>query len=195
MGSLMSNHFLEKHELLSDERLISLCRQGDELAFSILVARYIPMISSRVTSVLSGYHMEHDDYVQEGLIALLSAVNSFDFKSSSFSTYARICVDRVLIDVIRKENAKSKIPGSLVVGFEETDFNEPNTPETLMLQREKVRELMAKLKSGLSGFEFAVLKAYLMGLTHKEIAEKLSVGVRAVNNAITRIRRKLSAFD
>lgn len=188
----MSNHFVENNEILSDEHLILLCRQGDESAFSVLVARYLPLVRSRVSSILATTSLEHDDCVQEGLIAFLAAVNSFDFKSSAFSTYLRICVDRVLISLIRRENTKNKIPDSLVIGLEDTDCDEPNTPESLVLEREKVSELVNKLKSELSDLEFSVLNEYLAGLSHREISKKLSVSEKAVNNAITRIRRKLS---
>lgn len=191
----MSNHFVENYENLSDERLINLCRNGDESAFSEIVTRYLPMVCSRVSSVLKCFPKEYDDFVQEGLIALLSAINSFDYKSSSFSTFARLCVDRALIGIIRKENAKSKIPNSLFIGFEEQIVDEPNTPESLVLEREKVKELYSRLRSDLSQFEFSVLNQYLTGLSHKEISEKLSVDTKAVNNAITRIRRKLKISD
>lgn len=187
----MCNHFVENYENMSDLALLELCKSGDNQAVAILIARYLPMVSARASALQASLSIEHDDLVQEGLIAVYSAIRSFDFHSSSFSTFARLCVDRALIGVARRQTAKKQIPESMVVGLEDVAPGDPEDPEHLLLQKETVSSLYERMNLVLSGFEKQVLKAYLAGMSHIEIATALSTSLKSVNNALTRIRRKL----
>ncbi len=186
-------NFVEKYKNLSDEELVKLCRSFDEAAFAVIIRRYTPMVSAKVSQVFAGISHEHDDLVQEGFIAVLSAINSYDFSSASFATYVRVCVDRALISVFRRENAKKKIPSDMVVGLSDSDIKSPETPESTVLEKESVGDWQFKLKDILSNFEYDVIKAYLSGLSVAEISSLLSVDRKAVNNALCRIRRKLKS--
>ncbi len=186
-------NFVEKYENLSDEELVRLCRASDEAAFAALILRYTPMVSAKVSEILRDFADDHDDFVQEGLIAVLSAINSYDFSSASFATYVRVCVERSLIGVLRRETAKKKIPSDMVVGLSDSEIKSPENPEAAVLERESVGALQFKLKDILSSFEYDVIKAYLSGLGIEEISLSLCVSKKAVNNALCRIRRKIKA--
>ena len=48
------------------------------------------------------------------------------------------------------------------------------------------------IEKSLSSFEKKVLKYYLSGLSYQEIAQRLDKSDKSVDNALQRIRRKLS---
>ena len=51
---------------------------------------------------------------------------------------------------------------------------------------------MEKIKSNLSHFEKNVFKLYLEGLSYVEIGQRMNKEAKAVDNALQRIKRKIS---
>ena len=66
------------------------------------------------------------------------------------------------------------------------------SPEELVLERESKEELYAAFSKCLSRFELKVLDLYLDGLSYREIADILGKSAKSVDNAVQRIRRKLT---
>ena len=68
-------------------------------------------------------------------------------------------------------------------------------PIEKLIEQEDLLSLQKKIQSNLSPFENKVWWMYISGLSAKKIAEILEVdgGVKSVNNAIYRIRKKLRA--
>ena len=60
-----------------------------------------------------------------------------------------------------------------------------------MIAQESVKAVTDHLNSSLSPMEKDVLRLYLNGYKYGEIAEKLSVSVKAADNAMQRVRKKL----
>lgn len=191
-GAQMGITFVENYENLPDSELIRLYNAADDYAISVLLKRYSGMVLSRVSAYLSHYDfLESDDLYQEGMIAVYFAIKSFDFKSSSFSTFARLCIDRAIIDLIRKSYSKKSVPQSMLVEFEDVPVDLSLSPEQICLGKEKLLEFNKKLKTVLSDKEYTVLVAYLSGSSYIEIANKLNISEKAVDNALYRIKRKL----
>ena len=63
--------------------------------------------------------------------------------------------------------------------------------DTFFLGDAGTRELFADIADVLSELEWDVLQLFLAGLSHKQIAGKLGISEKAVNNAMQRLRRKL----
>ncbi len=59
----------------------------------------------------------------------------------------------------------------------------PKLPKNFLMCREQLDQLLLRLQSVLSKSEYDVLMLYGNGLSYKEIAEKLSVTEKAVDNA------------
>ena len=74
------------------------------------------------------------------------------------------------------------------------EISDENTlnPEILMLQKEQAEDFDKLLKSRLSPLEQKVLRLYLSGMTYSDISKKLSVSLKSVDNALQRIRKKLT---
>lgn len=58
----------------------------------------------------------------------------------------------------------------------------------LALIKERIREVLSRL-------EYDVLLSYADGMTYADIASLLGISVKAVDNALSRARRKLGSFD
>lgn len=65
-------------------------------------------------------------------------------------------------------------------------------PEKLLIAREQIEDRNARIKKELSKLEQQVLKLYLQGLSYEEIAEQLGKTEKSIDNALQRIRGKLS---
>ena len=64
-------------------------------------------------------------------------------------------------------------------------------PETAVLNKEAYDRLKEDIFSKLSKTELKVLQAYLSGSSYEQIALMLNISVKAVDNAMQRIRKKL----
>ena len=170
--------------------------QGSEESLNFLVNKYKPLLDSEV-SRYTGEGMNSqdiDDLRQEAEIAFCNAVCNYDDSVGGveFGLFAKICIDNSLISYIRTYNRRSR--GYILSGEEHTP-TEHADPIEKVIQDEAFMLLRNKISANLSPFENKVWWMYVSGMSAKKIAEALSVdgGVKSVNNAIYRIRRKLRA--
>lgn len=179
---------------LDDNTLARLSKNGDDNAFNELAMRYLNTINfiARKYSV-EGY--EQNDFVQEGLLALLYACRTFDENGSSgFKNYMSVVVERRFISIIRKSSTQKAVPKSALVQLDDlgdTLEDLSQTPEELLMCREHLKMVLDKLKNVLSKTEFEVVMLYGNGLGYKEIAKKLSISEKSADNALQRARRKI----
>lgn len=178
----------------TDAELALEVQAGNQTAFEEMTKRYRGLISY-IAGGYSAAGFEHADFIQEGLLALLSACKTYDGnKKASFRNYAGVCISNRFMSVIRRAGAKGAIPQDSIVPFEGIELSDHNlgNPETLILQQESSKDLKKLIRDKLSPLETDVLKAYLSGLSYAQIAEDLSVSPKSVDNALQRIRRKIA---
>nr|WP_301282421.1 sigma-70 family RNA polymerase sigma factor [Lachnoclostridium sp. MSJ-17] len=183
---------------LSDDVLAQHAKDGDERAFNELVLRYLGRISSVARKYFArGY--EHTDFVQEGLLGLFHAARTYRSDSeSTFRNYAMLVVERRYISVIRRQSAQRSVPEDAIVDIESLDSelaDTAKTPEEELMLSEQLRWVYSRLLETLSKQEYAVLELYVDGLSYSDIAERLGITPKAVDNALQRVRRKVSRFD
>ncbi len=182
----------------TDPELAGYVRAGIQSAFEEMARRYKGLIGY-FASQYSAAGFEHADFMQEGLWALHCACKTYDEnKKASFRNYAGVCINNRFMSLIRKANTKSTIPRDSIVSFEDIEPSDRNygNPENLILEQESSRDLVSLIREALSPLELSVLKLYLQGLSYIQIAQKLNISTKAVDNAMQRIRRKiLSGMD
>ncbi len=176
----------------SDEKIVSLIKSGDNNFLHILINKYVGIIRHKA-SLLCPF-ADIDDMVQEGIIALYSAINVYDETLSSFSTFANLCIERGLITAYRKLFNKKQVPSSETIPFEEYEKPIEITPESLIIEKEECMIFIEKIQNTLSAFEYKVLCEFLNNGSYDSIADKLSVDTKAVNNAMVRLRHKIKAI-
>ena len=177
----------------NENTLIQNAKCGDNLAFEKLSFRYLGLIHKLSNQYkVEGY--DTNDFVQEGLLALLSAVKSFDPNHSiSFKNYALLCVKNRFRTIVKKSQRDKAIPMSSTVPFDEqldvTDHTA--NPENQVLNEERFALLLEKARDVLSQKEYKVLTYYINGYSYMEISEKLGIDKKSVDNALSRAKKKL----
>lgn len=175
----------------SDNDLLTL--RKNENAITELINRYKPTVEAVAMKYINS-PLEKDDLIQEGMIGLLAAINSYrKEKGASFSTYAGHCINNSIQSALRKVSRLKDIPQSSLVSIEDDYFNDVVhlSAEDEYLAKESVSNLSQVLYEELSSFENEVLRLYIVGCSYSEIADKLEKNTKAIDNAIQRIRKKL----
>lgn len=195
----MDNLTVLKCDLISDEELVLKVKDGSNEALRLLFSRYTGIVRKFATEFAQDNDIE--DLVQEGLIALYSAIKVFDSSMSSFSTFASVCIKRSMISVLKKQYRKKQVPADKLVYVNSDEDNCDNgantaitdnaTPELLLIEKEDAASLSSRVKAKLSDFEFKVLVAYLACYSYSDIADIFSISEKSVNNAMCRVRQKL----
>ncbi len=179
---------------LSDEEIVFKIKSGCTDLLQVLFKRYLGIIRKKASTNFPS--ADHDDLIQEGLIALYSATNVFDGSISSFSTFASVCIDRAMCSEYRKLFSKKRVPSNRTVPLDNLDsIISNNNPELQLIEKEECMTFTAKIKNSLSEFEYNVLLLYLVGNSYESIADNFDVDIKSVNNAMSRLRKKIKAIN
>lgn len=186
----------------TDEVLVKLAQSGVLKAEKLLIERYretVKITAAALASSFAAYcalaSLEFDDLFQEGLLGLLSAIYSFrDDKNTAFRTFASKCISNNIKTAIRSATREKNTPKGGVVSLNDIDIPSVTSLEDSIISREGASGINTFLKTELSELEFSVIRLYLADNSYREIARKLSVSEKTVDNAIQRIRGKLSKF-
>ncbi|MBR3289349.1 MAG: RNA polymerase sporulation sigma factor SigH, partial [Clostridia bacterium] len=65
-------------------------------------------------------------------------------------------------------------------------------PEQAVLEKEEEQRLHQRLRQRLTPLEYTVLCEHLDGYSYQEIADHLHITCKSADNALQRVRRKLS---
>lgn len=187
---------------MTDEQLASLAKQGDYNAELELFNKYRNVINkfSRGYFLIGG---DVEDLIQEGMIGLYKAIKNYSpDKDASFATFASLCIRRQIQSAIRNASTqKNKLLSSAVPITDEDDddygvfsITSGDRPDEALINRQTNQEIFTGLKKLLSPLEFDVLKHYLAGLSYEQISQKTNLSKKSVDNALSRIKNKLSSL-
>lgn len=188
-------------ENCDDNALVAVIKDESENfddAFETMCARYMGLISSISSKYLycaNGFELS--DFLQEGLIGLLSACKTYDESGGkAFKNYAMLCVENRFRTILRHQSKLSSIPSCSLVPIDDSvssieDSTQLSLQETLE-SKEYIKSVYKKIEGSLSKLEKDVLSLYLSGYSYKQCATALSVSEKAIDNALYRIRKKLS---
>lgn len=187
----MNRHFSEFFHK-TDEELVRLVRDDVEDAFLHLYERYLPKIRT-MAFPFQGLGYDLEDLVQEATIGFYTAIQAFNFKSASFSTFCYICMRRMLVALVRRSLRKSTVPEASVIYTDDSLFLIPDksNPEQDFIAKEEYYKLRKAIESRLSEKEREILFEFLSGKDYNTIAECLGVSRKTVDNALQRVRSKL----
>jgi len=180
---------------MEEKELLKLAKTN-EMAVEELLQKYKPLVIkiARRYFLLSG---DIDDLIQEGMIGLYKAIIGYDeTKDARFITFATICITRQLQSLIRKEHAQKNFAfwelfDSDLLENLDVPSNAEN-PEERAISNQNMEYIISQIKSLLSKFELEVLMKYLSGYSYTQIAGDCNVNKKSVDNALARLRSKLS---
>lgn len=183
---------------LSDREVVEMAQRGNGEALDHIIARYRNYVYSKAnTYFLVG--AEKEDVAQEGFIGLYKAVMEYDEAAGgSFKHFASMCISRQIITAVRTATRKKHMPlnsyisldgEELAAELEELPGGED--PESIIIDREALESIEFKINRALSKMEMQVFMYYTDGMSYEEIAEAVEKPVKAVDNALRRVRKKL----
>ena len=167
-----------------------------------ILDKYKPLVRRRANALylIGG---DTDDLIQEGMIGLFKAIRDFcPDKDSSFSHFARICVERQMYTAVEASRRKKHAPlNSYISLYDDSDEKgmpladvlageEDRNPERLLIDRESIQQKLSALAKQLSKMEKQVFDYMLEGLSYRQIAEKMGKSPKAIDNAIQRMKGK-----
>jgi RNA polymerase sporulation-specific sigma factor len=186
------------YSTLSDDVLAEFSKNGDDNAFNELAIRYLNRIRF-IARKYSAQGYEQNDFVQEGLMALLYACKTYNANGgSSFGNFVSLIVERRFISIFRSSQSKKAVPDAMLVridgiGEELTDY--VATPEEQLVYKEQLSQVLKRLHALLSAREYEVLMLFASGLSYSKISQQLNISEKSVDNALQRARRKVGTND
>ena len=183
--------------MITDEKLWLGAVEGDAAAEEELIRRYQPLVRACARPFfLAG--ADSEDLLQEGLLGLLRAVRHYSPDgAASFKTYAEKCIRNSLYSAVKSASSMKHLPLNDAVSINSPDYDDGLAAtgirdlENAAITASYFEDLLGSSGAALSEREKAVLSFYLEGYSYVQIAEKLGIGVKSVDNAIQRIRKKL----
>ncbi len=194
------------YEDLADEQVAELSAEGDKDAAEYLLAKYKNLVRARAKQYFMA-GADRDDIMQEGMIGLFKAIRDFDpTKQASFRGFAEICIRRQIITAVKTASRRKHTPLNSYISLSMPVYEDESErtlvdmlaeresvdPEEMFLRREKAEAMEAEINQKLSGLEQTVLSLYLGGMNYQEIAVELGRTSKSIDNALQRIKRKLS---
>ena len=156
---------------------------------------YKPLVS-QIARRYFLYCGEIDDLMQEGMIGLYKAIRDYDpNKQTSFKTFANLCITRQIHSAIRTANSKKNIMFLDILDNSENNFDvatNVENPENKLIENQSYEKFWSEINSKLSAKELQILNEYLEGYSYEQIAQKLQIERKSVDNALVRIRAKLA---
>lgn len=197
----------EKYGHMADEKLIELLRAGNQEITDYLLDKYKNFVKkkARAMFLIGG---DTDDLIQEGMIGLYKAVRDYNpQKEASFFSFADLCISRQIYSAVNASRRKKHSPLNSYISFyatsnEETGEASPlleeihakndSNPEELFIDKENVHMIEYELERSLSKFEKEVLFLFMDGANYVEISERLGKKPKQIDNALQRIKNKVS---
>lgn len=196
---------MENLLILTDEQLITMAQEGSETAEEILIEKYKSFaIANAQPYFIAG--ADNDDLVQEGMIGLFKAIRSFDMtKDAKFKTFAGTCINNQILNAIKKANSRrNQVLNESVSMSNSAEQDESLTlgdilvapsddePEKSVVLSEMLEHLNKDSEGVFSPLERQVLILKMQGHSYQEIAKLLGKTPKSIDNALTRIKEKVT---
>ena len=111
------------YSVMNDEQLIELIKSGDKYAIDFLIEKYKDLVNMKVSKYFI-IGAEKEDIIQEGMIGLFKAIQSFNSdKQNSFKTFANLCIERQLITAIKTSNRQKHMPLNSYLSLSASAYN------------------------------------------------------------------------
>lgn len=197
-----------RHDRSVDSALVEAAQTGDEQATRVLVQRYHALVRSRARRYfLAG--ADREDVAQEGLVGLFKAIRDYDAsREVSFHSFADLCVKRQIISAVKTATRMKHSPLNAYVSLTAPALDSErgerllsdamgdgqlSDPAEIVAGAWTVRFIQDGASESLSALEQDVWRMHLSGCTYQQVADEVGRDVKAVDNALQRVKRKMEA--
>lgn len=195
------------YEKMSENDIIKAGREGDNGAMEYILNKYKNYVrkQARALYIVGG---DGDDLIQEGMIGLYKAIRDYDVtKDASFMTFASLCINRQLCSAVTASQCQKHMILNTSISFDQPTVNKDgeesylvntlvadkkSNPEDILIDREAVKAITDAIGVRLSSFEKDVFDMYMEGVSYVEIAKKMDKTPKSIDNALQRIKGKIT---
>ncbi len=190
-----------------DEEIVLQAQTGDRESLLFILNKYKRVVRLKARSYfLIG--ADHEDLVQEGMIGLYKAIRDYRAdRQASFYVFSELCIKRQIISAIKAATRQKHIPLNSYVSLNKPLYDDESDrtlldviqahvsdPEELFINQEELRSIENHIKEALSPLERDVLRLFLQGKSYLEISGILQKQVKAIDNALQRIKKKMNKY-
>lgn len=172
---------------LTDEEL-ACTAAGDSEKVTELISRYKGAVFA------AAHHFsgaaDQEELVSDGFEALLSAVREFSPERGKFAAFASVCIRNAMRNTAKRAKKHSDALADSPDTLEQVIDPAPS-PEEVFLGKEAGAELFRRAVDELTELEMHCIDGIIFGLSYDEIAQRLGVDRKSVDNAAVRARAKL----
>ena len=190
---------------LNDYELLYLIGEKNEDAYTLVINKYNPIIKKQADLFIKNYsnlNMDRDELIQEGILGLINAVDSFtERRNCIFYTYAILLIKREMLKYVKKCSSSKNLILTLSKSISETVFdNDLYLEDMLYTKKDLVEEnvlsnyyeqLLYEFKYELSYKESPIYELRINNFSNKEISTLLDLSYKSVDNNWRTIKKKL----
>lgn len=184
-----------------------LINEEHEIAKDIMFNKYYYLVEycvNKYKKYINVLKIDRSDLVQEAMIAFSKALRRYKDDDVSIKSFIAFCIDRRIrnfIKQVNKERNKVNVQSLSLDYLYENDNtlndvlkSDLDEPLGKLTNGEDLVKLMVDIKNVLSKNEYIVYELLLKGYDYNEIANKLDVSYKGVENTIQRIRKKVNVI-
>lgn len=185
-----------------DSELVRRAQAGDDEAMEQLCAEY----KDAVRIIARPYFLigaDRDDLIQEGMIGLYKAIRDYrPDHNAGFSSFAELCITRQILTAISASRRQKHQPLNSYISLNRRDSEDERAlldtieqpggdPAESLITRERAETVRSLIGTRLTPLERRVTELFLKGMTYREIAEAVPCSLKSVDNALSRVKKKL----
>lgn len=175
--------------MLNETELIGRAIKGDQDSFAQIVDLYKNYVFAIILNFIKDYN-EVENVAQEVFLQIYLSLPTY--KSNNFKGWIGRIASNKSIDWLRKRRSKFK---EEVLGEEDLvnhiNLTSTDTPETLLIKKEREMEINNLCKSIPSIYEETIRKFYMEGKSYEEIAREEGVTVKTIASRLYRGKNML----
>ncbi len=179
-----------EEQLLDDITQVGLKR--DKVAFSRLFDHYVPLIRAFTLSAHPGANLLANEISQEVMLKVWRKAHTFRPEAASLNTWIYTLARNSRIDYLRKHGRHQSNIDSEAVYHNLTDDDAPGPFQAAQQQKEKER-IHALLESLPPEQRTVLVKIYMEGKKHSEIAKELEMPLGTVKSRVRLALKKLAS--
>ena len=194
----------------SDEELLYMIRTNSEIAMDILLDRLNNSVIKTAETIVKRLGCYDIEDAKQGLrVGFLSAIDTFrEDRDSSFRYFAKMCAEREVRTMMRKERHKGVSSHYRSVSLDQireeegvyfVDMLENTHPEynpTWYAEYCQAMEDYYEIVARFPKMEREICYLRIQGFSYKEISNLLNIKVKRIDNTMQKVRKKLNRmFD
>jgi RNA polymerase sigma-70 factor, ECF subfamily len=184
----------QARQALSDDRLVSLLKAGDESAFETILRKYDKKVYSLVRG-LTRNDSDAQDALQETFLSVFRKIGSFKGRSTLSTWIYRIAVNAALMVIRRRRrDEKSVSIDETMPDFDASGHRVVSLPdwgpgaEDLVLNKELAKHLRQAILALQPDYRTVFVLRDQEGLSNEEVAAILKLSIPAVKSRLHRAR-------